>query len=230
MVLPCLGWYGVTTIAHDLTTGSRDLVVIAALGGALVGLTRAAVQNHLARLLGSITAALLSLAWWHLGVVGSALPAAWYVAAVAVTACGLLLGAHHIETRYGVRDVEKLGGLARSLPRFSVLVGLLFMAAMGLPLFGVSSTFFTMMFAGTAVHPSFMLMLLVWFVASLLLLKIWHRLFYGPPRGDLQYRDLSLAEFLPYLVLIALLLFCGRLGTDLFRPTSPIVTTAEVRS
>jgi hypothetical protein len=64
-------------------------------------------------------------------------------------------------------------------------------------------------------------------VASLLLLKLWHGLFYGPPRGDLLYQDLTVAEVFPLAVMIALLMLGGPLPDVL--PSNPAVPTAEVQ-
>lgn len=230
VVLPCLGWYGLTAVVQDVPVVFRETLMILAIGGALLGIMRAAVQVHLARVLGSITAALLAAVWWHLGVVGTVASTGGYVAAVTVAASGLLLGAHLLEARYGVLDVEKLGGLARVMPRFTVLMGLLFMAAMGLPLFGVFSSFMTMMFAASTSNPSMVLVLLVWFVTSLLLLKVWHVLFYGRPREDLLYQDLTFAELLPFAVMIGLLVLGGRVAANVFpvpNQSSVAIATAE---
>jgi hypothetical protein len=51
-----------------------------------------------------------------------------------------------------------------------------------------------------------MLVALIWFMSTLVLLRYWHLLFYGRPRGDLLYRDLTFGELLPFAVMIALLL------------------------
>jgi NADH:ubiquinone oxidoreductase subunit 4 (subunit M) len=111
-----------------------------------------------------------------------------------------------------------------------VLMGLLFMAAMGLPLFGVFSSFMTMMFAASTSNPSMVLVLLVWFVTSLLLLKVWHVLFYGRPREDLLYQDLTFAELLPFAVMIGLLVLGGRVAANVFpvpNQSSVAIATAE---
>jgi NADH-quinone oxidoreductase subunit M len=178
--------------------------MILAMVGAVLGIIRGAAHLHLARVLGSLTAALLAPVWWHLASAGTAGPSAWYVASLVVAASGLLLGVHVVESRYGVREVEKLGGLAGPMPRFAILMGLLFMAAMGLPLFGVFSGFMTMLVTSSPRAP-LGFVLLLWFVASLLLLRVWHRLFYGSPRDDLRYEDVSVAELVPFAILIGLL-------------------------
>jgi NADH-quinone oxidoreductase subunit M len=195
----------------------------------MMAVIRAVAQVQLARLLASITVALLAAVWWCLGTIGTAAPAAWYVPAVAIAASGLLLGAHLLDVRYGVRDVENLGGLARTMPRFAMLLGLLFMAAMGLPLFGVFSAFMTMVFVPSLSAPSLFLVLLVWFIASLFLLKVWHRVFYGPPRTDLLYHDLTLLESVPFIALVLLLLTAGPFSSVL-TPQSGATTVATAKA
>jgi NADH-quinone oxidoreductase subunit M len=217
VALPLLGWNGVASVIHEVPGIVKEGMVALAIAGALFGTMRAAVQIHLKRMLASITTVLLAGVWWHLGTVGTAAPAGgWYVGAVVTAASGLLLAAHLLEARYGVLDVEKLGGLARPMPRFTVVVGLLFMAAMGLPLFGVFSAFMTMMFAASSpASLSVAIVLLIWFLSSVLLLKLLHRLFYGQPRGDLLYQDLTLTELLPFALMIGLLVL-GQFPGNLF--------------
>ena len=224
VIFPCLGWHGLVGIIQDLPTLLIQSVAPLALAGAVLGILRAPVQIHLGRILGSLTAVLLAVVWWHVATVGHDSSALWYVAAVTVVSSGLLLGAHLLEGRYGVSDVEKLGGLARPMPRFTFVVGLLFMAAMGMPFLGVFSAFITMMFtAAPSSSLSIGLVLVIWFVVSVLLLKLWHRLFYGRTRADFLYQDLSVAELLPFAVIIGLLLVGGRIADS----RAPVVNQAQ---
>ena len=50
---------------------------------------------------------------------------------------GLLLAWYAIRARYGDIDVRSLGGVAYPMPRFSTLLALLALAALGMPPFGV---------------------------------------------------------------------------------------------
>lgn len=229
VVLPCLGWHALATAGQDVPPLVRESLVPIAIVSGMMAVIRAVAQVQLARLLASITVALLAAVWWCLGTIGTAAPAAWYVPAVAIAASGLLLGAHLLDVRYGVRDVENLGGLARTMPRFAMLLGLLFMAAMGLPLFGVFSAFMTMVFVPSLSAPSLFLVLLVWFIASLFLLKVWHRVFYGPPRTDLLYHDLTLLESVPFIALVLLLLTAGPFSSVL-TPQSGATTVATAKA
>jgi NADH-quinone oxidoreductase subunit M len=228
VALPCVGWYSLTTV-QDFPLFARDGVIALAIISAMVGMVRAAAQIHLTRLLASIMVVLLAPAWWCLGSLGTTIPSGAYVAAVALASSGLVLGAYVLEARYGVRDIEKLSGLARPMPRFAFLMGLLFMAAMGLPLFAVFWAFMAMMFAVVPLRPSLFFVVVAWFLSSLLLSKVWHRIFYGPPRPNMLYADLSIVEVIPFVVLIALLLFSGPNLTRLSTTSEGAPVLAEAK-
>jgi NADH-quinone oxidoreductase subunit M len=222
VVLPCLGWHSLISQMPDLLVASpavRATLTVLPMVGAVLMLLRSAVQNQLTRVLGTITAALLAVVWWQIGTAGTVAAAGVYVMSVTVAAAGLLLGAQLLDARYGVLDIEKLSGLARPMPRLAVVVGLLFMAAIGLPILGVFTGFLTMMAPGSAHMWRTFGALIIWFVASMLLLKLWHRLFYGRARDDHRYRDLTSADMLPFVVLLALLVMAAGIPAD--RAPSP---------
>ena len=207
VVLPCLGWYGIVSVMSEVPAPLMHVIVALALVGALYEAVRASVQVHLFRMIASLTTILFALAWWSVGVTGKATPeASWYLSAVGLAASGLLLAGHQLEARYGFLDLDKLRGLARPMPRFAVVVGLVLMAAMGLPLFGVFSTFLAMMGGSPLPMPlSAALVLLIWLIASLLFMRLFQRLLYGQPKPDLVYQDLTLIELLPLVLLLCLL-------------------------
>jgi NADH-quinone oxidoreductase subunit M len=207
VALPCLGWYGLLGLVPDIPALLLRTVVVLALAGALYEALRASVQFHLARMIASIATILLSVAWWHLGVSHEAAPAAgWYVMTVSLAASGLLLAGHLLETRYGCADLDKLTGLARPMPRFATVVGLLLFVAMGLPLFGNFSAFLAVLFGAPSPLPrSAGMVLAFWLVASLLLMRLLQRLLCGQPRAALLYRDVGLGELLPLILMIGLL-------------------------
>jgi len=222
VVLPCLGWHSIVSLTSEVPVPLIHTVIALALVGALYEAVRASVQFHLARIIASITTILFSLVWWYVGATGKAAPeAGWYLSTVSLAASGLLLAWHQLEARYGFLDLDKLRGLARPMPRFATLVGLLLMAAMGLPLFGVFSTFMAMMVASpSTMLQSTVIVFLIWLIASLLLMRLLQRLLCGHPKPDVVYQDSTLTELLP-LVLVLFLLAPGvRAPVHLFQPAA----------
>ena len=233
VVLPCLGWHGISSVVSDLKEPLRHTLIAVALVGALFGAVRASVQFHLTRTVASITTMLLSLVWWHMAATGEAgTVAVWYLSTVSLAASGLLLAGHLLEARYGFMDLDKLRGLARPMPRFAVIVGVVLMAAMGLPLFGVFSSFIAMIFASPSPMPrSAVIVLLIWFLASLLFMRLFQRLLYGQPKPDLLYQDLTLTELLPLVLVLCLLALGVCAPGSLFQPASQThVTMVQERT
>ncbi|MGH7422883.1 MAG: hypothetical protein ACREJ1_04305, partial [Candidatus Methylomirabilales bacterium] len=222
VVLPCLGWHGIVSLMPEVPAPLIHAVIALALVGALYEAVRVSVQFHLTRMIASITTILFSLVWWHMGATGKAAPeAGWFLSTVCLAASGLLLAGHQLEARYGFLDLDKLRGLARPMPRFATLVGLLLMAAMGLPLFGVFSTFMAMMFASPSPMPqSAVIVLLFWLIASLLLMRVLQRLLCGQPKPDVVYQDLTLTELLPLVLVLCLLALGVRVPVHLFPPAA----------
>ncbi len=222
VVLPCLGWHGIVSLMSEVLAPVIHTVIALALVGALYEALRTSVQFHLTRMIASITTILFSLVWWHVGATGKAAPeAGCYLSTVSLAASGLLLAGHQLEARYGFLDLDKLRGLARPMPRLATLVGLLLMAAMGLPLFGVFSTFMAMMFASPSPMPqSAVIVLLIWLIASLLLMRLLQRLLCGQPKPDVVYQDLTLTELLPLVLVLCLLALGVRVPVHLFQPAA----------
>jgi len=230
VVLPCLGWHGIVSLMSEVPAPLIHTVIALALVGALYEALRASVQFHLARIIVSITTILFSLVWWHVGATGKAAPeAGWYLSTVSLAASGLLLAGHQLEARYGFLDLDKLRGLARPMPQFATLAGLLLMAAMGLPLFGVFSTFMAMMIASPSPMPqSAVIVLLIWLIASLLLMRLLQRLLCGQPKPDVVYQDLTLTELLPLVLVLCLLALGVRVPVHLFQPPAQAHVTVVV--
>jgi NADH-quinone oxidoreductase subunit M len=219
VALPILGWQRLTLLIPHVPAGFWTTVLALALLGAFYGFMKALVQSHLGRLLAYANTILFAIAWWHVAATGGqGAETALYVSAVGLAMTGLLLAGHQLEARYGALDLERLQGLARPMPRFATLVGLLMMAAMGLPLFGVFSGFMAMMFSVAATAPhSTVLVLLIWFLVSWLFVRLLQLLLCGQPRPDWLYRDLGRTETLSLILVLCLLALGGFVPADLVR-------------
>ncbi|MBI3622131.1 MAG: hypothetical protein HY208_08100 [Nitrospirae bacterium] len=180
-----------------------------ALIGALYGSLKALAQFRVRRLIAYAGLTFYAILWWHLAVTGGYTPQAGvYARAVILVTGGLLLAWHAVQARYGNLDMDRIGGLMRTMPRFALLLSLLIMAGVGLPPFGL---FFG--FLGLLLHPGvatfagdLLIVLLTWFGASWYLFNMLQRLLFGPPRADLIYDDLRPTEIASLvLVLVALI-------------------------
>ncbi len=212
VVLPCLGWYTIVARNSDIPQALGETVMVLAVIGAIVSTIRASVQIHLARTIASIGTILLSLAWLSIGTAGrtaeqTGFETTWYVMSVAVVTSGLLLCAHHLESRYGSQLRENLRGLAQPMPRFSLLLGVLVMVAAGVPPFFLFSILMAMMLASNQLHILYIASA-VSLACSLLLVSIMQQLLFGARRSDLVYEDLGHCDVVA-LLLVALVLMAG---------------------
>lgn len=208
VILPCLGWYTIVARSSAIPQQLSETVMVLAVIGAIVSTIRASVQIDLARTFASIGTILLSLAWLSIGTsVQTCFETTGYVMSVAVVTSGLLLCAHHLESRYGTQLRESLRGLAQPMPRFSLLFGVLVMAAAGFPPFFLFSILMAMMLASSHLHILYMASA-VSLACSLLLVSIMQQLLFGARRSDLVYEDLGHCDVVA-LLLVALFLTAG---------------------
>ena len=214
-LLPMAGLYGLAGLLPGLPAELLNGLELLALFGALYGSIKALAQVRATRVLAYGGLAFYSILWWHLAVAGNATPhATIYISAVALVTGGLRLAWHAVQTRYGDLALDRIGGLARPMPRFAMLLALLVMAAVGLPPFGLFSGYvailldpsITMSIGSSA---GLTIIVLAWFTASWYFYKLMQRVLFGPYRQDIPYEDLSPAEVTPLVVVLVLLLALG---------------------
>jgi len=146
VLLPSLGFSGVSVLMPTLPEWLTHGILVVALLSALYGALKALVQVRMGHLLAYAYLTPMGIVWWYVAVNGATTPqAVMYFSALALVTSGLYLAGHHLHTRFGHLDMDKLSGLAHSMPRFSTILVVLITAAMGLPLFAVFSAFFQMM-------------------------------------------------------------------------------------
>jgi len=219
--LPLLGLYGLAGLLPDLTPEFLRSVGALALLGVLYASLRALMQVQVERLLAYGSVAFYSILWWQVAVTGRvASETVVYAGSVALVTVGMLLAWNRVRARYGDLDASRIGGLARPMPRLATLLGLLVMAGVGLPPFGLFSGYIALLLDpligvsyGTSVGLT--VVVLAWVIASWYLFKLMQRLLMGPHRADLRYEDLSRAEAAPLVVVLALLLAIGILPDEL---------------
>ncbi|MBX9771114.1 MAG: hypothetical protein K2X29_07070 [Candidatus Obscuribacterales bacterium] len=208
VVLPCLGWYTIVARSSAIPQQLGETVMVLAVIGAIVSTIRASVQIDLARTFASIGTILLSLAWLSIGsAVQTCFEITGYVMSVAVVTSGLLLCAHQLESRYGTQLREDLRGLAQPMPRLSILLGVLILAAAGFPPFSLFTMLMAMILTSNQLHILFIASA-VSLACSLLLVAVMQQLLFGARRSDLVYEDLGNCDVIA-LSLVALVLMTG---------------------
>ena len=211
VLLPPAGFYGLTGLFPKMPEEFLGIVRLLALFGALYGSLKALVQVRVTHLLAYAGLAFYSILWWYLAVTGTYTPqAVVYTSAVALVTGGLLLAWHRVQVRYGDLDLNRIGGLARSMPRFATLLALLVMAAVGLPPFGLFSSFMEMLLTPPITMSwDLIIILLAWLAASWYLFGLMQRLLFGQHRPGLIYEDLSHAEAISLALVLLVLLTLG---------------------
>ena len=219
VILPAAGLYEALHLIPELPPELLRSVRRLALVGALYGSWQALAQVRSNRMLAYSGLAFISILWWSLSVAGNVShTAVAYLGSVALVTGGILYLRRRLEMRFGDLELIRIGGLARPMPRFAVVLVLLVMAAMGLPPFGLFSGFLALLLQpsiGRSITESFALsggliaILLCWFAASWYLFRMMQRLLFGPHRAEFLYEDLRRTELAPVIVVLLLLLALG---------------------
>ncbi|HET6676004.1 MAG TPA: hypothetical protein VFG71_11725 [Nitrospiraceae bacterium] len=230
LLLPALGFHTLVLVLPNLTATMLRTAMLLALTGACYASLRALIQSQPLPRLGYAGLSFLSLLWWYVADTGAApQSAAVYLSAVSLSMSGLLLAWYSIRARYGDIDLRAVGGLAYPMPRFSTLLALLGLAALGMPPFGVFSGFIGLLL-NPAFSPSgsFIIVMIIWLSASWYVMDLVQELVFGPQRSDMRYEDLRRTEFVSLLTLILLLLILGIAPSPFFQPDGlmPPVTAA----
>ena len=222
-LLPTIGFHTLLSVLPNLTVTTLRTVAILALAGAVYGSLRALIQTRPLPRLAYGALAFFSLLWWYIADTGTApMQATVYLSAVGLAASGLLLAWYAIRARYGDIDLRALGGLAYPMPRFSTLLALLALAALGMPPFGVFSGFLGMLLMPTF-SPSgpFTVIMIVWLTASWYYIDLVQQLVFGRQRLDIRYEDLRQTEFTSLVLLLLLLLALGTAPSRFFDSYAP---------
>jgi NADH-quinone oxidoreductase subunit M len=193
-----------------------------ALFGALYGSLKALAESRMIPLLAYASLSFYSVLWWHIaGIRILTAEAAMYFSAVVLITAGLSLAWFRVQARYGDRALERIGGLARPMPRFATLLALLAMAAAGLPPFGLFSGYTGMLLLAAAeVSWDLTVILLTWLAASFYFFRMMQQLLFGPHRTDITYQDLRGGETTILTIIIAILIAVGLLPSGYFESTT----------
>ena len=216
VLFPVLGVCTITSLTPEIPKGLLPAVSVLAAVGALWGSIKALLQVRVSSLLSYGGLALYSIFWWHFAQVGKITPhALLYAWAVTVVWGGLFLAWDRVRVRYGDLDLNQIGGLFQPMPRFAVCTGLLVMAAVGLPPFGLFFGYLGILLSpSTGTSYGLFAILAVWFTACWYLFKMMQQLLFGPHRRDLRYEDLRPVEIAAFVFVITLLVISSGIRED----------------
>ncbi len=211
LLLPLSGFYAISRLLPVIPAEIRGAISLLALFGALYGTLKAVAQFRVERLLAYAGVAFFSILWWYLAGASNGAPqGALYAGAAALITGGLFFAWRSVRARYGDLDLDRIGGLARPMPRFALLLSLLVTAAMGLPPFGLFSGLMEMLTnRSVPVSWDLAVIVLAWLGASWLFVHFMQRLLFGPPRADIRYTDLRGGEAAPLAIALVILLAIG---------------------
>ena len=206
VLMPIAGTYVLTVLVPTLPTTILPGLAVLALMGAIYATIKALVQKSVPNLIAHAGVAFYSILWWHIANVGYvASDAVVYAGAVMLVTGGMLLAWDRLRIRYGNLPLNRIGGLARPMPRFGMCMALLVMAAVGLPPFGLSFSYIGLLLNSPTMSGGLVIVLLTWLGASRYLFKLMQRLLFGPHRADLRYDDLRPPEIAAFALVLLLL-------------------------
>jgi len=217
LLMPAAGLYAMTELLRGVSAEFLTGIRVLALFSALFGSLKALAQPRVTPLLAYAGVAFYSVLWWHAAGGTVSTQALVYAVSVILVTGGLLLTTSRLQARYGDEAVDRIGGLARPMPRFAIVMTLLTMAAIGLPPFGFFSGS-----VGILLHPpvaiSWELIIIAFtlFAASFYLFRLMQRILFGPHRTDIPYEALSPGEGVPILIVLLMLVVIGLLPYGLF--------------
>ena len=224
LLLPTIGFHTLLLLLPNLSGTMLHTVAILALAGAVYGSLRALIQSRPLPRLAYAALAFFCLLWWYIADTGTApVQATVYLSAVSLATTGLLLAWYAMRARYGDMDLRALRGLAYPMPRFSTLLALLALAALGMPPFGVFSGFLGMLLMPAFVPSGpFAVVMLIWLTASWYYTDLVQRVVFGRPRPDVRHEDVRQTEFVSLVLVLLLLLLLGTAPSRFFEANAPV--------
>ena len=218
VLLPVVGYDALVTVLPQLPEQVQNGGTVLTLAGMVYVSFKPFAQSRAATVVAYGGVAFFSIVWWYLLARRSApAQALVFTTAVALATSGLHLAWSMLRARFGDIALRALTGLAHPMPRFSIAVSLLAIAALGLPPFGVSSGFL-----GMLLTPSFAwsrqvaIILFAWLVASWYLFGLAQGLLFARTRPEHRPADLRLSELLSLAIVLVLLAALGVMPFDFF--------------
>ncbi len=233
VLLPSIGFYGMTSALPVLPEGALTLIWVVAIVSAIYGSVLALSQDSMDTLLAHAHMALGAILWWYVAVTQTvAQVAVAYLGGLALVICGLLLASQHIRARFGHLDLKAYHGLAQIMPCLSTLFVLFITAALGLPIFTLFSAFTKMMLGISSSHVgSLVMVLLAWLMASWYFPRLMQQVLFGPlPPKCKAGHDLYVHEWFSLILLLVLLIMLGMAPAHWFGAADATVHMVQLSS
>jgi NADH-quinone oxidoreductase subunit M len=205
--MPLLGFFWLANMGNDFPAEVLSAVKWLALLGALFASFKALPQRRVPALLAYAGIALFSALWWCFAVGGGAVNESFvYLTIVALLSAGLLLAWQFLRKRYGDIELDSQHGLARPMPRFATLFGLIVLAVVCLPPVALFAAHMQpLRQPSLTLLAGWFVILGSWFLSSWYLFKMMQWLLFGSPRGELRNLDLRAGESIWLVIMLALL-------------------------
>jgi NADH-quinone oxidoreductase subunit M len=207
-----------------------DTVVILSIAGIVYASLLALVQTDLKRLVAYSSVA-------HMGLMCAAAFASsdtgihgilvqMFNHGINITGMWLIVGM--IESRWGTRDMTRLGGMAVTAPRMTIALLVIAFANIALPLtngfIGEFMLFNGIFRSGNEYHITYMVIAgLGMILGALYTLNMVQRVAYGDKTAQVAQRDLAVYEYIGLAVIIGLILFLGVYPNPLLEATSGFI-------
>jgi NADH-quinone oxidoreductase subunit M len=218
VLLPIAGYDGLVSALPEFPEQVQDGAAILALVGMMYGSFKPFAQSRAASVVAYGGVAFFAIVWWYLLVSQTATAqTAVFLSAVALATSGLHLAWSMLRARFGDIALRALTGLAQPMPRFSIAVSLLAIAALGLPPFGVFSGFLGMLLAPSFAWSGHLaIVLFAWLAASWYLFGLVQNMLFGRSRPEHRPTDLRRAELASLTIVLVLLAALGVMRFDFF--------------
>ena len=210
-LMPVAGLYGMTELLRGVAAEFLAGIRLLALFGAAYGSLKALAEPRGTPLWAYTGVAFYAVLWWHAAGIGTvSAQGVVFAAAVILVTGGFLLATYYLQVRYGADAVDRIGGLARPMPRFAILMAFLTMAAVGLSPFGFFAGYVGILLRPPA-HVSWELTIIAFtqFAACFYLLRRMQRILFGPHRTDIFYEDLGSGESASLWIVLLMLVILG---------------------
>ena len=196
LALPFLGIYLVSTVISEIPTKFLPVITILAMVSALWATIKTLIQFSILNLITYGGVGLYSIFWLHIAQLGSvSVHAISYVWSLTIIIWGFSFAIGQLVTRYGELEINNITGLFRTMPYFSVLFGLLIMAALGLPPFTLFFSYLGILITySNGISPELIGIIVMWFMSSWYFFKMMQYILFGISKADIYYEDLHFKE------------------------------------
>ncbi len=208
LAFPFVGIYLLSSVISEIPTVFLPVITILALVSALWASIKALIQFSILNLITYGGVALYSIFWLHVAQLGSISDyAISYAFSLSVIIWGFSFAIGQLVERYGELEINNIAGLFRTMPYFSVLFGLLIMAAVGLPPFTLFFSYLGILINhSNGMSSELVGIILIWFISCWYFFKMMQSILFGVSKADIYYEDLRFKEITVLIIVLLTLI------------------------